>query len=65
MEFSKSSITKSAGAPGEAAPAEVEDFAADFDWDKVVSKRLERTLTLLRDDNCTIRLLCLGIVAAS
>ena len=65
MEFAQRAVTKSAGAPGEAVAAEPDEYACDFSWHEVASKRLLRTLNMLRDVDCTLKVLCFGIVVAS
>ena len=54
MEFAQRAVTKSAGAPGEAVAAEPDEYACDFSWHEVASKRLLRTLNMLRDVDCTL-----------
>ena len=52
-------ITKEHGAAGEAVPPQADDeYVRDFYWSCVASTRCDTVLSMVRDPNCTVRMLC-------
>ncbi len=58
-------ITKEHGAAGEAVPPQADDeYVRDFYWSCVASTRCDTVLSMVRDPNCTVRMLCFTCISA-